>query len=105
MTKAEQVRAQAWRLRVVQQGCAGSRNVARTCRHFGISRQAFYRWKRRYDAHRRPLQNGFYDHSQNCVEYIVLRFGPTAPTQKQTRPKPEREWATYYPMGDNAWMA
>jgi transposase InsO family protein len=24
--------------------------VARTCRHFGISRQAFYRWKRRYDA-------------------------------------------------------
>lgn len=50
MTKAEQVRAQAWRLRVVQQGCASSRNVARTCRHFGISRQAFYRWKRRYDA-------------------------------------------------------
>jgi len=23
----------------------------RTCRHFGISRQAFYRWKRRYKAH------------------------------------------------------
>jgi hypothetical protein len=26
-----------------------SRNVARTCRHFGISRQTFYRWRRRYD--------------------------------------------------------
>jgi transposase InsO family protein len=26
-----------------------SRNVARTCRHFGISRQTFYRWQRRYD--------------------------------------------------------
>ena len=26
-----------------------SRNVARTCRHFGISRQSFYRWLRRYD--------------------------------------------------------
>jgi putative transposase len=26
-----------------------SRNVARTCRHFGISRQTFYRWLRRYD--------------------------------------------------------
>jgi len=25
------------------------RNVARTCRHFGISRQTFYRWKRRFD--------------------------------------------------------
>jgi transposase InsO family protein len=25
------------------------RNAARTCRHFGISRQTFYRWKRRFD--------------------------------------------------------
>jgi len=33
-----------------QEGCAGARNIARTCRHFGISRQAFYRWKRRFDA-------------------------------------------------------
>src|SRR6202022_2754069 len=24
-------------------------NVALTCRHFGISRQTFYRWQRRYD--------------------------------------------------------
>jgi transposase InsO family protein len=28
------------------------RNAALTCRHFGISRQAFYRWKGRYDPHR-----------------------------------------------------
>ena len=27
------------------------KNVARTCRHFGISRQTFYRWKRRFDRH------------------------------------------------------
>src|SRR5260370_41020227 len=26
-------------------------NAARTCRHFGISRQTFYRWKRRFDRH------------------------------------------------------
>jgi transposase-like protein len=26
-----------------------SSNVARTCRHFGISCQTFYRWRRRYD--------------------------------------------------------
>lgn len=27
----------------------GCQNVAHTCRHFGISRQTFYRWQRRYD--------------------------------------------------------
>jgi transposase-like protein len=27
----------------------GTHNVARTCRRFGISRQTFYRWQRRYD--------------------------------------------------------
>jgi transposase len=26
-----------------------SKNVAFTCRHFGISRQTFYRWQGRYD--------------------------------------------------------
>src|SRR5438876_5039509 len=30
--------------------CHRTQNVARTCRHFGISRQTFYRWQRRYDA-------------------------------------------------------
>ena len=51
MTKAEHERARAWRFKVLQHACEGSQNVARTCRHFGISRQAFYRWKRRYAAH------------------------------------------------------
>jgi transposase len=50
MTKAEHARLWARRVRVVQQACDRPRNVARTCRHFGISRQAFYRWKRRYEA-------------------------------------------------------
>jgi transposase-like protein len=27
------------------------RNAARTCRHFGISRQTLYRWKRRFNRH------------------------------------------------------
>jgi transposase InsO family protein len=31
---------------------AHGKNAAFTCRHFGISRQTFYRWKRRYDPHR-----------------------------------------------------
>jgi transposase InsO family protein len=36
---------------VLQRACEGSRNVARTCRHFGISRQVFYKWRRRYEAY------------------------------------------------------
>ena len=28
---------------------ADERNVARVCRRFGISRKAFYKWKRRFD--------------------------------------------------------
>jgi transposase InsO family protein len=51
MTKAEQIRLTTWRFKVLQRAGERSRNVARTCRHFGISRQAFYKWKRRYEAH------------------------------------------------------
>jgi transposase-like protein len=29
----------------------GCHNVAHTCRHFGISRQTFYRWRGRYDPY------------------------------------------------------
>jgi transposase InsO family protein len=51
MTKAEQARIVAWRLRILRWAQDEPRHVARTCRHFGISRTAFYRWKRRFDAH------------------------------------------------------
>ena len=49
MTKAEQTRVSNWRFKVLQRAAESSRNVARTCRHFGISRHTFYKWKRRYD--------------------------------------------------------
>ena len=51
MTKAEQVRLVAWRLRILQHAASEHRHVAQTCRYFGISRTAFYRWKRRYEEH------------------------------------------------------
>ena len=51
MTKAEQTRLTTWRFKVLQRANERSRNVAGTCRHFGISRQAFYKWKKRYDEH------------------------------------------------------
>jgi transposase InsO family protein len=51
MTNAEQTRLTSWRLKLLQRATADSRNVARTCRHFGISRKTFYKWKRRFDEH------------------------------------------------------
>lgn len=49
MTKTEQTRLWTWRFKVLRRASESSRNVARTCRHFGISRQAFYKGKRRFD--------------------------------------------------------
>ena len=43
MTKAEQVRLTAWRVRLLRQ-LADEGNVARVCRRFGISRKSFYKW-------------------------------------------------------------
>lgn len=51
MTKAEQARIAAWRLRILQHAENEPRHVAQTCRYFGISRTAFYRWKRRFDEY------------------------------------------------------
>ncbi len=39
------------RLRWIDFYLSRRRNAALTCRHFGISRQTFYRWWRRYEAH------------------------------------------------------
>jgi transposase-like protein len=50
MTKAEQVRVTAWRLRILP-AAGDERNVARVCRRFGISRKSFYKWKRRHAEH------------------------------------------------------
>ena len=50
MTKGEQARLMAWRLRVLQQA-ADEENVSRVCRRFGLSRKSFYKWKRRRAVH------------------------------------------------------
>ncbi len=42
MTKADQARITAWRLGILQHAEGEPRQVARTCRYFGISRTAFY---------------------------------------------------------------
>jgi len=55
MTKAEQTRLMAWRLRVLQEAGAGARNVAQTCRRFGLSRRTFYKMA---EAAQRPRRRG-----------------------------------------------
>lgn len=51
MTKTEQNRILAWRLKILRQAREMPRNVAQTCRHFGISRRTFYKWSARYKSH------------------------------------------------------
>src|SRR4051812_18335455 len=50
MNKSEQARLVAWRAKLLAAARDETRTVAKTCRHFGISRQAFYKWKKRYEA-------------------------------------------------------
>src|SRR5258706_12453996 len=51
MNKNEQNRVVAWRMRVLRQADEVPRGVAHTCRHYGLSRQTFYKWKARYKSH------------------------------------------------------
>jgi len=89
MTKVEQARVWAWRCKIVLAAQEGPRRVARTCRHFGISRQAFYRWKRRFDAlgetglwdrPRTPLRSPRATPKETVSKILYLRqhyhFGP-----------------------------
>lgn len=66
MSQKELQRLQQWRLGVLRHYEEVTHNVAKTCRHYGISRTAFYRWRDRYeqlgldglrDRSRRPLRS------------------------------------------------
>src|SRR5580698_8955464 len=48
---AELSREAQLRLKWMSHYLRHGRNAAFTCRHYGISRQSFYRWWRRYDPH------------------------------------------------------
>jgi transposase InsO family protein len=50
MTKTERLRVTLLRHRMLQRAAAAPRTVAQTCRHFGISRKTFYKWKQRFDV-------------------------------------------------------
>ena len=76
MTKTEQARLWVWRCKVLREASSEARNIARTCRHFGISRQAFYRWKRRFEA---TGEAGLWNRStrpHRSPTWAVFRGGP-----------------------------
>src|SRR5688572_27679560 len=50
MTTAEHRRLTHWRLKLLE-AAQHAGNVARTCRHFGISRKTFYKWRQRFEEH------------------------------------------------------
>jgi hypothetical protein len=49
---------------------------------------------------RRPKKDGWFEHGQNCAEYLELNFGHVGPKVKE----PKRA-VTQMPLGDHAWMA
>jgi transposase len=51
MTKTEQDRVLAWRLKLLREASITPRNVAQAYRHFGLSRKTFYKWLARYKSH------------------------------------------------------
>jgi transposase InsO family protein len=50
MDTSQQRRLVHWRTKILHHA-ADSQNVALTCRHFGISRNTFYKWRARYQKH------------------------------------------------------
>jgi transposase len=78
-----------WRAAIIKHASEEG-NVARTCRHFGISRRTFYKWIKRYEAHgdaglsdrsRRPLVSPKATSTEIVSKILYLRqnyhFGPS----------------------------
>src|SRR5262249_51179341 len=51
MSNSEQQRQAAWRVRLIRHASETTKNVSKTCRHFGISRKTFYKFVARYGSH------------------------------------------------------
>lgn len=89
MTEQELVRGAARRLAIIRHAQEVTGNVSLTCRYFGITRQAFYIWLRRYEEHgleglrdrsRRPLTSPNATKPEVVGKIVYLRrnyhFGP-----------------------------
>jgi hypothetical protein len=66
MTEQEILRPQRWRLKIIKHSLEVSKNVAKTCGHYCISRQSYYRW---YQRLLEFGEDGLKDHSK-CPKSI-----------------------------------
>jgi transposase InsO family protein len=89
LTEREVSRNAARRLAIIRHAQEVSRNIALTCRYYGISRACYYRWFRRFEEFgldglrersRRPLLSPNATHEEVVGKIIYLRqhyhFGP-----------------------------
>jgi transposase len=89
MVNLDHLRNQKWRLGIIRHFEEVTHNVSKTCRYFGISRNAFYKWQRRYvecgeedliDRSRRPIHSSRATKPEILAKIIYLRqthhFGP-----------------------------
>jgi transposase-like protein len=89
VTERELSRGAARRLSIIRHAEEVTGNVSLTCRYYGISRQVFYKWRRRYeergieglrDRPRRPHTSPRATRTEVIGKIIYLRenyhFGP-----------------------------
>lgn len=89
MSEKEILRRQRWRLGIIRHANEVTKNIAKTCRYFGISRATFYHWQTKYqkygvdglrDRSRRPLHSPRETQVEVVAKIIYLReryhFGP-----------------------------
>jgi transposase InsO family protein len=90
MDKYALQRQMKWRVEIIRHASEITQNVAKTCRHFGVSRKTFYKWAKRYEIHgesglcdlsRKP-RNSPKETSRDIVSKILYlrqnyHFGPS----------------------------
>lgn len=82
MSEKEIRRLQKWRLGIIRHVLEITRNVAKTCRYYGIARGTFYEWYNRYqkegfeglrDKSRRPIHSPLATPVEIVAKIIYLR--------------------------------
>jgi transposase len=89
VSEQELARRAKHRLGIIHHAQEETGNVAMTCRYFGISRQTYYFWYRRYEEHgieglrdrsKRPFTSPRATHNEVVAKILYLRqnyhFGP-----------------------------
>ena len=113
MDEREQQRKVRHRLAVLRHAEEVTGNVAATCRYYGISRQCFYKWKRRYgelgeaglrDGSGAPLHSPNQTNAEVVGKIVYLRsnyhFGPHKISAREERHENDRDTVTDVVSGD-----